>query len=267
MCAYLFGVYYPYAPRPRRGFSRPKMSSSALIRGAQMCRILRHFRAFSTFARLSLTLVVSLLNSNKRMLALTTIIRPPQAGKRRPLRAILLLLAVLTSPMVCCGAIQLLDAFPPTLLPSGINFIVNLFEAGVQVENRTGTTLYLTAITTTYGRPMVISQNVSFRQRDIPVKPVESVVLEYDSADMPLSGIAVCRTDDDCRLLAVDYSDAYYIDSYEALPSLDPSWRAAIQSHPQGNYSSVIFPALSLLPILLISGWWYLGRWDKKQTG
>ena len=145
--------------------------------------------------------------------------------------------------------------------------MVNLFQAEARVENRTGETLYITAITTTYGRPTVISQNVSFRQRDIPIQPNGSVRLEYDSADMPLSGIAVCRTAHDCRLLAVDYADAYQVDSYEALPSLDPSWLAAIQSHPLYNYSNVLIPALSLLPILLISGWLYLGNLEKKQAG
>jgi hypothetical protein len=198
---------------------------------------------------------------------LTEVVRPTQTGKRRPLRVILLVLAVFTSPLVCCGAIQFLNALPSSLLPSGIDFIVNLFQAEAQVENRTGEMLYITAITTTTGRPTVISQNISFRQRDVPVQPNRSVMLEYDSADMPLSGIAVCRAAGDCRLLAVDYSDTYQVDSYEALPSLDPSWLAAIQSHPLHNYSSVTIPVLSLLPILLIAGWWYVGRLEKKQAG
>jgi hypothetical protein len=178
-----------------------------------------------------------------------------------------LALAVLTSPLVCCGAIQVLNALPPALLPSSIDFMVNLFQAKVQVENRTAEVLYLTAITTTYGRPMVIGQNISFRQRHIPVQPNRSVVLEYDSADMPLTGIAVCRTEDDCRVLAVDSSDAYDVASYEALPNLDSSWLAAMRSHPLHNYSSVLIPAVSLLPILLIVGWFYLGRLEKKPAG
>lgn len=144
--------------------------------------------------------------------------------------------------------------------------MVNLFQAEAQVGNKTGETLYLTALTTTYGRPMVISQNIFFRQRDIPIQPNGSVVLEYDSADSPLAGIAVCRTEADCRVLAVDYSDIYQVDSYEALPSLDPSWLAAIRSHPLHDYSNVLIPALSLLPILLIAGWWYLGHLEKKQV-
>src|SRR5262245_848401 len=180
------------------------------------------------------------------MLALTEVVSPPQAGKRRPLRVIVLALAVLTSPLVCCGAIQVLNA----LLPSSFDFMVNLFQAKVQVENRTAEMLYLTAITTTYGRPMVIGQNISFRQRHIPVQPNRSVVLEYDSADMPLAGIAVCRTEDDCRVLAVDSSDAYYVASYEALPSLDPCWLAALRSHPLHNYRNVLIPPQTLPPYL-----------------
>lgn len=179
----------------------------------------------------------------------------------------LLILAVVTSPLVCCSAIQLLNALPSSLLPSGINFIVNLFQAQAQVENRTGDTLYVTAITTPHGQPAVISHNIAFRQRDIPIPPNRSVLLEYDSADAPLSGIAVCSTEDDCRLLAIDYSGLYQVDTYDALPSLDPSWLSAIQLHPLHNYSNVVIPTLSLLPMLLIAGWWYVGRLEKKQAG
>src|SRR5690242_17347964 len=117
---------------------------------------------------------------------MTEKVQPNTSRRRRPLRVILLSLALLTSPLVCCGAIQLLDALPQSFLPSGIGFILNLFEAQARVENRTAETLSITAITTTYGRPMVIPQNIAFRQRDIPVQPKGTVVLEYDSADLPL---------------------------------------------------------------------------------
>ncbi|MCL6541133.1 MAG: hypothetical protein K6T87_11235 [Roseiflexus sp.] len=120
---------------------------------------------------------------------------------------ILLLLALLTSPLVCCSAIQLLlDALPTSLLPSALDFTLNLFEAKTRVENRTSEVLYLTSITTTYGRPVVIAQNITFRQRDIPLEPNGAVLLEYDAADMPHAGIAVCRTAEDCRLLMNDYT-------------------------------------------------------------
>lgn len=190
-----------------------------------------------------------------------------ETSARRPFRVILLLLALLTSPLICCGAIQLLNALPSSLLPGGLDFTLNLFETEARVENHTSETLYLTPITTTYGRPDVIPQNISFRQRNIPLAPNSSVLLRYDSADLPLSGIAVCRTEADCRLLAVDYSGSYVVESYESLPSLDPSWLSAIQSYPLHNYTNVIIPILSLLPILLFASWWYLGKLEKKRAG
>jgi hypothetical protein len=198
---------------------------------------------------------------------MTNVVQTDQASRPRPLRAILLLLALITSPLVCCGAIQLLEALPASLFPPALDFTLSLFEAEARVENRTTETFYLTPITTTNGQPMVIAQNISLRQRDIPLEPNGSVVLKYDSADMPLSGIAVCRTDEDCRLLPVDNSGVYVLDSYENLPDLEPSWLLAIQSQPLNNYSNVLFPALSLLPLLLFASWLYLGRLEKKRAG
>ena len=192
--------------------------------------------------------------------------QPNPTNKPRPIRVILLLLAVITSPLFCCGAVQLLDALPGSLLPSGLNFIVNIFESEARVENRTSETFYLTAITTTYGEPRVIGQDISFRQRDIPLEPNSSVVLQYDSADMPLAGIAVCRSADDCRLLARDNSDVYVLDAYETLPNLEPGWLQAIQSHPLHNYSNIVIPLLSLVPVLLFARWLYLVRAEKKQA-
>jgi hypothetical protein len=114
---------------------------------------------------------------------------------------------------------------------------------------------------------MVIQQNIAFRQRDIPVRPQSSVVLQYDSADLPLAGIAVCKTDDDCRFLPAGNSSVYELNSYENLESLDPRWLEAIQLYPLHNYSSLIFIALSLVPILLFLGWLYLYRRDKSKAG
>jgi hypothetical protein len=160
-----------------------------------------------------------------------------------------------------------MDALPGSFLPPGLDFPLNLFESQAQVENRTSETFYLTAITMTYGHPVVIAQGTTPRQRDIPLEPNASIVLQYDSADMPLSGIAVCRTNDDCRLMAVDYSNMYYLDSYESLPPLEPSWLQAIQAHPLNNYSNGFISVLALVPLLLLAGWWYLGRLEKKQAG
>jgi len=192
--------------------------------------------------------------------------QPNPPNKPRSIRVILLLLAVITSPLFCCGAVQLLDALPAFVLPSGLNFIVNIFESEARVENRTSETFYLTAITTTYGEPRVIGQNISFRQRDIPLEPNGSVVLQYDSADMPLSGIAVCRSAEDCRLLARDNSGIYVVEVYETLPSLEPGWLQAIKSHPLHNYTTIVIPVLSLVPVLLFLIWVRLVRADKKQA-
>lgn len=187
------------------------------------------------------------------------------ARKPGRLRAILLALAILTSPCLCIGAIQLLDALPPASLPSGLSFVVNLFESEARVENRTSETFYVTPITTTYRKPQVIPQNTAFRYRDIPLQAGSSVTLAYDAADLPLAGIAVCRTGKDCRLLAVDNSNHYYLDSYEDLPALDPNWLQAIQSYPLDNYNNFVMAGLSFLPILLFAGWLILGRLQKKQ--
>lgn len=189
-----------------------------------------------------------------------------EKSSKRPLRILLLLLALLTSPLICCGAIQLLEVLPTSFLPAGLDFTLNLFESEARVENHTSETFYLTPITTTYGHPQVISQNISFRQRTIPLAPNGSVMLKYDAADLPLSGIAVCRTEEDCRLLAANNSDVYYLDSYESLPGLQPSWLSTIGSHPLHNYTNIIIPALSLLPILLFLSWLYVGRLEKRAN-
>jgi hypothetical protein len=182
----------------------------------------------------------------------------------RWIRTALLLLALITSPILCCSGIQLLDALPSS---GSLDFMINLFESEARVENKTSQTLYLTAITTTYGDPRVISQNIAFRQRDIPVRPQSSVKLQYDSADLPLAGIAVCKTERDCRLLPVNYSQVYELNSYESLERLDPSWLMAIQSSPLHNYSNLITIAFSFVPILLFSGWLYLNRREKSRAG
>src|SRR5678815_3400626 len=99
------------------------------------------------------------------------------------IRGILGVLALLTSPLCCCGATWIMDSLPPSMLPGDLNFIFNLFEGEAKVENRTGETLYLTAITTTYADPRVIIQTGLYGSVHIPVKPGESVALSYDTAD------------------------------------------------------------------------------------
>jgi hypothetical protein len=141
------------------------------------------------------------------------------------------------------------------LLPIPVlsNNMINGFKVKyrVYIENKTSQILYITAITTDHGSPKAISK------RDIPIRPQSSVDLVYDLYD--LAGIAVCRTEDDCRLLPHDSDSPFYkINSYEGLERLNPSWLAAIRSSPLYNNSNLIIMALSLVPILLLSGWLYL---------
>lgn len=181
--------------------------------------------------------------------------------KHKSQRKILLLLAIFTSPLICCGIIYVLNAMPNSPLP-------RLFEGKARVENNSGEILYLTPITTTYGYPKVIIQSAFLRQRDIPLQPNQSIVLTYDTADMPLAGIAVCRANQDCRLLITNYfSDTYNLDSFEILPELDQDWVEAIQSHPRYSYNLVIFPTLGFLPVALFFWWLLFGVRDKKTMG
>jgi hypothetical protein len=194
-----------------------------------------------------------------------SIVEANQTRKRSARRRILLLLALIT-PLFLRG-IFLVEILPASLLPSSLDFMVNLFEAEARVDNRSGETLYITPITTTYGRPVVITQLNSFRQRDIPLQPNHSFTLTYDSADLPLSGIVVCRTNEDCRLLAVDYSDVYSVDSFENLPGVEPSWLLAVRSTPQYNFTIVLIPMSGLLPVVLFLSWLYWGRLENKRKG
>jgi hypothetical protein len=145
-------------------------------------------------------------------------------------------------------------------LPDGLGFILNVFEVEASVENRTADTFYLTAITTTTGRPVVIRQPAFGKQRDIPLGPGQTVTPTYDADDAPLSGIAVCKTDEDCRVLTVNYSGEYHIDDFNALPVLEPSWSAAIKATPEFNLAGVGWLAVSLVPVGLLAALGFLGR-------
>jgi hypothetical protein len=182
------------------------------------------------------------------------------AFRNRWMRTLLLVLALLTSPALCCGGLQVLDSIPESSLPASLDFAVNLFEKRARVENQTSETLYITAITTTYGDPRIIPQNIAFRQRSIRVRAQQSMMLEYDSADLPLAGIVVCRTPDDCRMLPANHSDIYELTSYEALEGLEPDWLEATQAVPLYNYGTLLIAAFSLVSILLFGGWIYLIR-------
>lgn len=190
-----------------------------------------------------------------------------EKGKTKWLQTAVLLLALLTSPALCCGGMQVLDALATTWLPESADFVVNLFEGEAQIKNHTSETLYLTAVTTTYGEPEVIAQNIAFRQRHIPVEPQGAVTLQYDAADASLAGIAVCKGDDDCRLLPANSVGIYELNAYESLESLDPTWQAAISAQPVYNSSSLIVVVLSVTSILLFSSWLYLKRRERQSAG
>ena len=185
--------------------------------------------------------------------------------KRISPKVILLIFAVLLSPLTCCGGTYALHLLPASFPP-------NFFATEVRIENHTTETLYLTPITTTTGEPDAIQQLASIRQRDFPVKPGRSIVLSYDTDDTPLSGIAVCRTSDDCRLLETDHADinyldqnAYVLDTYTDLPPLEPAWLAAVQTSPKRNMSIVVYPLLGLVPVILFASWVYLTVKDRKS--
>lgn len=190
-----------------------------------------------------------------------------ETRKARRIKTAHLLLALLTFPALCCGGLQALDALPSAWLPGPVDFVVNLFESEARLENHTSETLYLTAITTASGEPRVIPQNVAFRQRDIPVGPQGAVALQYDSADLPLAGIAVCRREGDCRLLPGRGSGVYDVKSYDSLERLDPAWQKAIRAQPVYNLFSLIVMAPGLACILLFSSWLYLSRREKHTAG
>jgi hypothetical protein len=181
-------------------------------------------------------------------------------------RKILFLLLLITLPFGCCGGTFLLDMLPSSALPPALDFSVNLFEATASVENRTDEIIYITPISTIHGYPQVIRQFDSIRQRDFPLQPNSSIILTYDSADMTLAGIAVCRVNHECKLLPEENTDAYKITSFEELPELDVSWLSAVQSHPERSFYIVYMLIFSLAPIILFSTWIYLGRLEKKKA-
>ena len=174
-------------------------------------------------------------------------------------KLLLLLFAVLLSPLTCFGVTYIINLLPE---PLSLNF----FETGFWVENQTEETLYITPITTTTGKPLIIRQTKSIRQRDFPIRPGQSLILTYDSADRPLSGIAVCRSSEDCRLFATDYTNEYILDSYEDLPPLEQNWLLAVQSSSKWGLDIVIFPLLGFVPVILFVIWVYLSLKDRKSA-
>lgn len=193
-------------------------------------------------------------------------IETSDALKRQRVRLLLLILALLTSPALCCGGLQLLDALPSAGLPSSLDAVVNIFESAARVENKTSYTFYITAVTTTSGVPRVIPQYNAFRQRDLPLQPGSSITLQYDAADLPLSAIIVCRDTQDCRRIPATHLDLYVLSSYESLEKLDPGWLESIQSSPLHNYSFPITGAIGLASSFFFIFWFYLQRREKTPV-
>ena len=177
-----------------------------------------------------------------------------QVKKRSPLRW--LLLALILSPLTCCGGIYILSALP------GVTPI--LFEMEVGIENGTDETLYLTPITTTYRDPRIIPQRAFIRQTNISLRPGRSITLTYDAADAPLAGVTVCQKDGECRVLENEGSGITVLDSFEALPKLEPGWLQAIQTATPYRFGILIYPLLGIVPIVLFLNWLYLIWRDRK---
>ena len=176
------------------------------------------------------------------------------AKKRSPLRW--LLLALIFSPLTCCGGFYILSALP------GVT--PGLFETEARLENMTNETLYITPITTTYRDPLVIPQRAFIRQVAIPLRPGRTITLTYDAADAFLAGAVVCRKDGECRMLETESSDVTVLRSFAALHELDPSWRQAMQASPKYSFDILIYPLLGLVPVVLFLNWLYLFIKGKK---
>jgi hypothetical protein len=196
---------------------------------------------------------VKFISTHKKDMTMSDTVETKGTKKRSPLRW--LLLALIFSPLTCCEEYYTLSALPGLTL--------GLFETEARIENGSDETLFLTPITTTYRDPRVIPQAGRIRQVDIPLCPERSITLTYDAADFPLAGVAVCRKDGECRVLEPESSGLTVLDSFEALPALEPSWRQAMQASPRYRFGILIYPLLGLVPVVLFLNWVYLVWRDK----
>lgn len=169
----------------------------------------------------------------------------------------LLLIAVITSPFICCLVTVLPVSWQPPMF--------NLFAVEVMVTNQTNEVLYLTPITTTTGEPLVITQMGRLRQVMIPVGTGKSINMVYDAADRPLDGLVVCRTTADCRMLNDQYGDMVIRD-FGQLPYLERGWLAAVEDHPRFGFFVVLYPLLGLIPVGFFLWWVVLLVKNGKMT-
>ena len=193
----------------------------------------------------------------------------PAWRARLSTRLTLLVLACLTSPLCCCGSAMFLSVISPV---PHTNF---------EVLNKTNETLYITPVDTTPGRTVVIEQPLTLRQRNIPLHPNSSVVMINYGEVHELSGVAVCRTNTDCRWATASEwqhpSDpnepyalpvqVYTLYFFEGLPKLEASLLLAIQSHRQYNFDILLWLAGILLPFVLFICWLYLVARSRFSPG
>ena len=184
----------------------------------------------------------------------------PALRARLSSRLTLLVVACLTSPLCCWGSGMFLGVFAPV---PHTNF---------EVVNKTNETLYITPVDRTPGRPVVIEQPLAIKQRNIPLRPDSSIVMINYGEIHELSGIAVCRTNADCRWATASewqrLSDpnepfalpvqVYTLYFFDVLPKIDAGLLQAIQSHPQYSFHVLLWLAGILLPVVLFLCWLYL---------
>ena len=181
---------------------------------------------------------------------------PEQVRRTNMLRSLLLVLTLLTTPLALLGISTFAFALP------GMD--VGFFLAEVRVENKTNEMLYITPITTTYAEPRVIQQKLALRQRDHLLRPADSMRLAYDTADFPLAGIVVCRTNDDCRLLENTREDVISIERFDALPTVDEQWLIVVKKTGLYNFAVFIYAIFILLPFIFFWLRWRLGKQLEK---
>jgi hypothetical protein len=157
---------------------------------------------------------------------------------------ILLILALLSIPLGCWGAIFFSQP-------------LDLFNVHLEVINQTDEVLYLTLVRSNVEGPVVVEQPFSIRQQNTPLAPGESMVMTYDAEYDQLAGVAVCRADGECRLAdradsRIGQVNAYTITSFEELPSMPTDLRSRLQAHRQYSPDVILAGGACLAPLILL---------------
>ncbi len=174
---------------------------------------------------------------------------PKNRSHPRPGQKIILVAAVLTSPLLCFWA-----ALIPVgkLLPA-----LDVFAAEVQVHNQTATNLTITPVTTTTGQPQIIWQDGLIPRCALSLDPGETLVLQYDAADAYLTGLVVCSAPDTCGQIAFHGADLT-ISSLADIDPLPEDWYTAYQQTPRRNPTPLIMALLGSLPFTFYLIWLWL---------